>query len=56
MKIAFTGAGYIINIHAKAAKAQKDTELAAVITYTKNHWGNKTGQIVQPAEVAAARK
>ncbi len=33
-----------------------DTELAAVITYTKNHWGNKTGQIVQPAEVAAARK
>ncbi len=33
-----------------------DTELAAVITFTKNHWGNKTGQLVQPAEVAAARK
>jgi cytochrome c oxidase subunit 2 len=33
-----------------------DTELAAVITFTKNNWGNKTGQIVQPAEVAAARK
>ena len=33
-----------------------DTELAAVITFTKNNWGNKTGQLVQPAEVAAARK
>ena len=33
-----------------------DTELAAVITFTKNNWGNQTGQIVQPAEVAAARK
>lgn len=39
-----------------AWKQLSDTELAAVITYTKNHWGNKTGQIVQPAEVAAARK
>ena len=38
-----------------AWKQLSDTELAAVITYTKNHWGNKTGQIVQPAEVAAAR-
>ena len=33
-----------------------DTEIAAVITYTKNHWSNKTGQTVQPAEVLAARK
>ncbi|MEO7057700.1 MAG: cytochrome c oxidase subunit II [Caldimonas sp.] len=33
-----------------------DTDIAAVITYTKNHWSNATGQIVQPAEVAAARK
>lgn len=31
MKIAFAGAGYIINIHAKAAKAQKDVHLAAVV-------------------------
>jgi predicted dehydrogenase len=31
MKIAFAGAGYIINIHAKAAKAQKDVELVAVV-------------------------
>ncbi len=31
MKIAFAGAGYIINIHAKAAKAHKDVELAAVV-------------------------
>jgi cytochrome c oxidase subunit 2 len=32
-----------------------DTDIAAVITYTKNHWGNHTGQLVQPAEVLAQR-
>jgi cytochrome c oxidase subunit 2 len=37
-------------------KALSDTEIAAVITYTKNSWSNKTGQLVQPAEVVAARK
>jgi predicted dehydrogenase len=31
MRIAFAGAGYIINIHAKAAQARKDVELAAVV-------------------------
>ena len=31
MKIAFAGAGYIINIHAKAAQAQPDMELAALV-------------------------
>ena len=39
-----------------AWKQLSDTELAAVITYTKNSWTNKTGQIVQPADVVAARK
>lgn len=34
-----------------------DTEIAAVITYTRNSWGNKAQEnIVQPAEVLAARK
>ena len=37
-------------------KQLSDTELAAVITFTKNHWSNATGQIVQPSEVAVARK
>jgi len=37
-------------------KQLSDTEIAAVITFTKNHWTNATGQIVQPSEVAAARK
>jgi cytochrome c oxidase subunit 2 len=37
-------------------KALSDTEIAAVITFTKNNWSNKTGQLVQPAEVLAARK
>ena len=36
-------------------KSMSDTDLAAVITFTKNHWTNKTGQIVQPAEVLAQR-
>ena len=36
-------------------KQLSDTELAAVVTYTKNHWSNATGQIIQPAEFAAAR-
>jgi predicted dehydrogenase len=31
MKIGFAGAGYIINIHAQAAQAQKDVELTAVV-------------------------
>ncbi|MCZ8077001.1 MAG: cytochrome c oxidase subunit II, partial [Paucibacter sp.] len=39
-----------------AWKQLSDTEIAAVITYTKNSWSNKTGQVVQPAEVLAARK
>ena len=33
-----------------------DSELAGVITYTRNSWGNKTGEAIQPAEVKAARK
>jgi len=36
--------------------AMSDTEIAAVTTFTKNHWSNATGQVVQPTEVAAARK
>jgi cytochrome c oxidase subunit 2 len=37
-------------------KALSDTDIAAVISYTKNHWSNQTGQLVQPAEIAALRK
>ena len=39
-----------------AWKQLSDTDLAAVITYTKNNWSNKTGQLVQPADVKSARK
>jgi cytochrome c oxidase subunit 2 len=38
-----------------AWKQLSDTELAAVITYTKNAWSNQTGKLVQPAEVATVR-
>ena len=37
-------------------KQLSDTEIAAVITFAKNNWSNKTGQVVQPADVKTARK
>jgi len=39
-----------------AWKQLSDTEIAAVITYTKNNWSNKTGQVVQPSDIKVARK
>jgi cytochrome c oxidase subunit 2 len=36
-------------------KQLSDTDIAAVITFTKNNWSNKTGQLVQPADVLAQR-
>jgi cytochrome c oxidase subunit 2 len=39
-----------------AWKQLSDTEIAAVVTYTKNSWTNKTGKVIQPAEIVAARK
>jgi cytochrome c oxidase subunit 2 len=38
-----------------AWKQLSDTDIAAVVTFTKNSWSNKTGQLVQPAEVLAER-
>lgn len=37
-------------------KQLSDAEIAAVVTYERNAWGNKMGDMVQPAEVKAARK
>ena len=37
------------------AKQLNDTEIAAVLTFTRNSWGNKANE-VQPAEVKARRK
>lgn len=37
-------------------KQLSDVELAAVITYTRNSWGNATGEAIQPAEIKVARK
>ncbi len=36
-------------------KGLSDTDVAAVVSYTKNNWSNQTGQIVQPAEIQALR-
>lgn len=33
-----------------------DTDIAAVVTYERNTWGNKTGDIIQPKDVAESRK
>jgi cytochrome c oxidase subunit 2 len=32
-----------------------DADIAAVITYERNSWGNDTGDMIQPSEVKAAR-
>jgi cytochrome c oxidase subunit 2 len=32
-----------------------DADLAALITYERNAWGNSTGDMVQPVDVKAAR-
>ena len=37
-------------------KQLSDTDIAAVVTYTRNSWGNKAGDAVQPAEVKSQRK
>jgi cytochrome c oxidase subunit 2 len=37
-------------------KQLNDVEIAAVITYTRNNWNNKTGDAVTPADVKALRK
>lgn len=37
-------------------KQLSDSEIAAVVTYERNAWGNKAGDMVTPAEVKAARK
>jgi cytochrome c oxidase subunit 2 len=38
-----------------AFKHLSDTELAAVITYTRNSWSNSTGEVVQPSDIKVAR-
>ena len=37
-------------------KQLSDTDLAAVITYTRNNGGNKTGEAIQPAEIKSQRR
>jgi cytochrome c oxidase subunit 2 len=52
-----------IVLHGKAGTAMaafggqlSDTDIAAVVTYERNAWGNKTGDLIQPADIKAARK
>ncbi len=33
-----------------------DEEIAAIITYKRNSWGNNTGDVVQPKLIREARK
>jgi cytochrome c oxidase subunit II len=33
-----------------------DADIAAVLTYTRNSWGNHTGETIQPAEVKVAKQ
>ena len=36
-------------------KQLSDLDLAAVVTYERNSWNNATGDLVQPADIAARR-
>lgn len=38
------------------AGALNDLELAALITYERNAWGNNTGDVVQPSDIKSVRK
>lgn len=38
-----------------AWNALNDLEIAAIVTYERNAWGNDTGDVVQPRDVRAAR-
>jgi cytochrome c oxidase subunit II len=51
-----------IVLHGKTGTAMQafgaqmnDADLAAVITYERNSWGNNTGDVVQPSDIKAAR-
>ena len=40
----------------KKAGRVADEEIAAMVTYERNAWGNNTNDIIQPAEVSKVRK
>lgn len=37
-------------------KQLSDTEIAAIITYERNAWGNNTGDVIQPSEIEKYKK
>jgi cytochrome c oxidase subunit II len=56
------GAHMEIVMHGKSGTAMpafgpqlNDVDLAAVLTYQRNAWGNDTGDVIQPPQVGAAR-
>lgn len=54
------GAHYNIMINGKGVMPKwsgviSDGDIAAVMTYTRNAWGNKTGEIIQTQDVVSAR-
>jgi cytochrome c oxidase subunit II len=51
--VAFGKAGTAMQAYGKQLNV---SELAAVITYERNAWGNNTNELVQPADVAEALK
>ncbi|MBK6972130.1 MAG: cytochrome c oxidase subunit II [Sterolibacteriaceae bacterium] len=51
--------GIVLNGKAGTAMAAwkqlSDTEIAAVVTFERNNWGNAVGDMVQPSDIKAAR-
>ena len=53
-------AQYNILINGKGAMPKwagviSDGDIAAVMTYTRNAWGNKTGEVIQTQDIVSAR-
>jgi cytochrome c oxidase subunit II len=51
-----------VGVHGRAGTAMaafgpqlRDEQLAAIVTYQRNAWGNDTGDFVKPADIAAVR-
>ena len=43
------------NVMPPFADVMNDEQLAAILSYQRNAWGNNTGDLVQPSEIKAAR-
>ena len=46
---------HVIPVPTQAQLSWQDAELAAILSYVRNAWGNQQGGLISRADVAAAR-